>query len=178
MALKATIFKATLSIADMDRHYYADHHLTIAQHPSETDERMMIRLLAFALNADEHLEFTKGLSTDDEPELWRKSLSDEIELWIELGLPEEGRLRKACNRARQVILYTYGGRAVPLWWEKHHHKLERFGNLTVIDLPQEATAALASLAQRGMSLQITVQDGVVGVADDTRHVQIEPAPLS
>lgn len=178
MALKATIFKATLSIADMDRHYYADHHLTIAQHPSETDERMMIRLLAFALNADEHLEFTKGLSTEDEPELWRKSLSDEIELWIELGLPEEGRLRKACNRARQVILYTYGGRAVPLWWEKNHHKLERFGNLTVIDLPQEATAALASLAQRGMSLQITVQDGVVGVADDTRHVQIEPAPLS
>ncbi|MDK9558765.1 YaeQ family protein [Marinobacter sp. M216] len=178
MALKATIFKATLSIADMDRHYYADHHLTIAQHPSETDERMMIRLLAFALNADEHLEFTKGLSTDDEPELWRKSLSDEIELWIELGLPEEGRLRKACNRAKQVILYTYGGRAVPLWWEKHHHKLERFGNLTVIDLPQESTAALASLAQRGMSLQITVQDGVVGVADDTQHVQVEPAPLT
>lgn len=178
MALKATIFKATLNIADMDRHYYADHHLTIAQHPSETDERMMIRLLAFALNANEHLEFTKGLSTDDEPELWQKSLSDEIELWIELGLPEESRLRKACNRARQVILYTYGGRAVPLWWEKHHNKLERFDNLTVIDLPQEATESLAGMARRGMSLQITVQDGVVGVADDTQHVQVEPAVLA
>lgn len=177
MALKATVQKATLNIADMDRHYYADHHLTVAQHPSETDQRMMIRLLAFALNASDTLEFTKGLSTDDEPELWQKSLSDEIELWIELGLPEEGRIRKACTRARHVILYTYGGRAVPLWWEKHHHKLKRFDNLTVIDLPQEATAALASLAQRGMSLQITVQDGVVGVADDTRHVQIELAPL-
>lgn len=178
MALKATIFKATLNIADMDRHYYADHHLTIAQHPSETDERMMIRLLAFALNADEHLEFTKGLSTDDEPELWRKSLSDEIELWIELGLPEEGRLRKACNRAKQVILYTYGGRAVPLWWEKHHNKLERFDNLTVVDLPQEATEALAAMARRSMGLQVTIQDGVVGVADDTRHVQLEPAPMA
>ncbi|MEP4258606.1 MAG: YaeQ family protein, partial [Rhizobiaceae bacterium] len=162
MALKATIYKATLNIADMDRHYYADHHLTIAQHPSETDERMMIRLLAFALNAGEHLEFTKGLSTDDEPELWQKSLSDEIKLWIELGLPEEGRLRKACNRARQVILYTYGGRAVPLWWEKHHSKLSRFDNLTIVNLPQEATDALTTLAHRSMSLQITIHDGVVG----------------
>jgi len=177
MALKATICKATLNIADMDRHYYADHHLTIAQHPSETDERMMIRVLAFALNADEKLEFTKGLSTDDEPELWKKTLSDEIELWIELGLPEEGRLRKACNRARQVVLYTYGGRAVPLWWEKHHNKLNRFDNLTIINLPQDATEALATMAQRSMSLQITVQDGVVGIADDTQHVQLEPAPI-
>lgn len=177
MALKATIFKATLNIADMDRHYYADHHLTIAQHPSETDERMMIRLLAFALNAGEHLEFTKGLSTDDEPELWQKSLSDEIELWIELGLPEEGRLRKACNRSRQVILYTYGGRAVPLWWDKHHHKLSRFDNLTIVNLPQEATEALARLAHRSMSLQVTIQDGVVGIADDSQHVQLEPEPV-
>ena len=177
MALKATIFKATLNIADMDRHYYADHHLTIAQHPSETDERMMIRLLAFALNANEHLEFTKGLSTDDEPELWQKSLSDEIELWIELGLPEESRLRKACNRARQVILYTYGGRAVPLWWDKHHHKLSRFDNLTIVNLPQEATEALAELTHRSMSLQVTIQDGVVGIADDSRHVQLEPEPI-
>ncbi len=178
MALKATIFKATLNIADMDRHYYADHHLTIAQHPSETDERMMIRLLAFALNASEHLEFTKGLSTDDEPELWQKSLSDEIELWIELGLPEEGRLRKACNRARQVILYTYGGRAVPLWWEKHHNKLSRFDNLTIINLPPEATDALAKLVQRGMSFQITVQDGQISVSNEDALVNVTPEPMA
>ncbi|MBW4935430.1 YaeQ family protein [Marinobacter sp. F4206] len=177
MALKATIFKATLNIADMDRHYYADHHLTIAQHPSETDERMMIRLLAFALNADEHLEFTKGLSTDDEPELWRKSLSDEIELWIELGLPEEGRLRKACNRARQVILYTYGGRAVPLWWEKHHNKLNRFDNLTLINLPQDATEALGQLAQRSMNFQVTIQDGEVSVSNEDALVNLTPEPM-
>lgn len=105
MALKATIFKAEISISDMDRHYYQEHPLTIAQHPSETNERMMVRLLAFALNADERLEFTKGLSADDEPELWNKNYSDEIELWIELGQPDEKRIRKACGRSRQVIIY-------------------------------------------------------------------------
>ncbi len=174
MALKATIFKATLNIADMDRHYYADHHMTIARHPSETDERMMIRLLAFALNASDQLEFTKGLSTDDEPELWQKSLSDEIELWIELGLPDESRLRKACNRSKQVILYTYGGRAVPLWWEKHHNKLTRFHNLTVINLPQDATTALAAMAERTMTLQVTIQDGEVSVGNDQSLVNLTP----
>lgn len=177
MALKATVFKATLNIADMDRHYYADHHLTLARHPSETDERMMIRLLAFALNASDHLEFTKGLSTDDEPELWQKTLSDEIELWIELGLPDESRLRKACNRARQVILYTYGGRAVPIWWDKIQGKLTRFDNLRVINLPQEATEALAQLAERNMNLQFTVQDGEVGVGNEQTLVTVTPEPL-
>ena len=99
MALSATICKADLNIVDMDRHYYQQHSLTVAQHPSENDERLMIRLLAFALHADEFLSFTKGLSTDDEPDLWQKSLSGEIELWIELGLPSEKRLKKACGRA-------------------------------------------------------------------------------
>ena len=166
MALKATIFKATLNIADMDRHYYGDHHLTIARHPSETDERMMIRLLAFILNASENLEFTKGISTDDEPDLWQKSLSDEIELWIELGLP-----------ADKVILYTYGGRAVPLWWEKHQGKLTRFDNLTIIDLPADDTESLAALAERGMNLQCTVQDGSVNIGNDDTLVSVTPDPL-
>ncbi|WP_100639150.1 YaeQ family protein [Marinobacter salexigens] len=177
MALKATIVKATLNIADMDRHYYADHQLTIAQHPSENDERMMIRLLAFALNASDDLEFTKGLSTDDEPELWQKSLSDEIELWIELGLPDENRLRKACNRARQVILYAYGGRAVPLWLEKHHSKLSRFKNLTIIELQSESTEALAKLAERNMNYQVTIQDGEVSFSNEDALANITPAQL-
>jgi len=174
MALKATIFKTTLHIADMDRHYYADHHLTVARHPSETDERMMIRLLTFALNASNNLEFTKGLSTDDEPELWQKSLTGSIELWVELGLPEEDRLRKACNRASKVILYTYGGRAVPVWWEKHHHKLERFSNLTIVDLPAEETAALAALAERSMTLQVGIQDGEVTISNEQNLVNLTP----
>jgi uncharacterized protein YaeQ len=174
MALKATIFKATLNIADMDRHYYGDHLLTIARHPSETDERMMIRLLAFVQNASERLAFTKGISTDDEPDLWQKSLSDEIELWIELGLPDESRLRQSCNRSQQVILYTYGGRAVPLWWEKVRGKVSRFDNLTVVDLPPEATEALARLADRNMSLQCTLQDGEISIGNDRELVTISP----
>ncbi|MGO1233791.1 MAG: YaeQ family protein [Marinobacter sp.] len=174
MALKATIFKVTLHIADMDRQYYADQPLTVARHPSETDERMMIRLLAFALNASDALEFTKGLSTDDEPELWAKTLTNDIDLWVELGLPDEDRLRKACNRSKQVILYTYGGRAVPLWWEKHHSKLARFGNLQVIDLPAEQTAELAAMAQRSMELQINIQDGEVTVTDGEALTSLTP----
>lgn len=177
MALKATVFKATLNIADMDRHYYADHHLTLARHPSETDERLMVRLVAFALTADDQLEFTRGLSTDDEPDLWRKSLTGDIEHWIEVGLPEEDRIRKACNRADRVTLYVYGGRGVPVWWDKHHNRLERFSNLTVIALAQEDTDALAGLADRSMTLQVNVQDGEVTVGNEDRVVSLQPEVL-
>lgn len=178
MALKATIFKATLNVADMDRHYYAEHQLTLARHPSETDERLMARVLAFALNASDSLQFTRGLSTDDEPELWQKSLSDEIELWIELGLPDESRLRKACNRARQVRVYAYGGRAAQLWWDKTKAKLSRFDNLEVFNLPADASEALAGLANRAMNLQCTIQDGQVGLGNESDHLLIEPERLN
>ena len=177
MALKATVFKATLNIADMDHHYYADHHLTIARHPSETDERMMVRILAFALNADDRLEFTRGLSTDDEPDLWRKHLTGDIEHWIEVGLPEEDRIRKACNRADRVTIYVYGGRAMPVWWEKHPNRLDRFGHLQVVALEQDDTDALAELADRSMTLQVNIQDGAVTVSDDARVVTLEPKEL-
>lgn len=177
MALKATVFKATLNIADMDRHYYADHALTLARHPSETDERMMLRLLAFILNAHERLEFSKGLSTDDEPDLWQKNLTDDIELWIELGLPDESRIRKACGRAEQVILYTYGGRGVPVWWEKNRGKLERFANLTIFNIPQEHAENLATLSRRSMSLQCLVQDGEVSIGDDETRATVLPGRL-
>lgn len=177
MALKATVFKATLNIADMDRHYYADHHLTIARHPSETDERMMVRLLAFALNADEQLEFTRGLSTDDEPDLWRKHLTGDIEHWIEVGLPEEDRIRKACNRADRVTIYVYGGRAMPVWWEKHHNRLDRYGQLQVIALDQDSTDALSALAGRSMTLQVNIQDGEVTIGDESGVVNLEPRML-
>ncbi|MDY6842286.1 MAG: YaeQ family protein [Pseudomonadota bacterium] len=177
MALKATILKAILNIADLDRHYYQDHYLTIAQHPSETDLRVMIRLLAFALNASDTLEFTKGLSTDDEPELWQKDLTGAIELWIELGLPEEDRLRKACNRAREVILYTYGDRAFPVWRDKNQGKLERFDNLRIVHLPGESTEALAELAGRSMSFQVTIQDGQVTFSNDNNLVSMTPEQI-
>lgn len=177
MALTATIFKVSLQIADMDRGYYADHNLTLARHPSETDERMMVRLVAFALHASDTLSFTKGLCADDEPDLWQKGLTGEIELWIDVGLPEERRIRKACNRADQVILYTYGGRGVRNWWERHVNILQRHRNLTVLELPEDATTALVSLVQRTMQLNCNVQDGQLWVGDATRGLSVMPVSL-
>ncbi|WP_019141724.1 YaeQ family protein [Noviherbaspirillum massiliense] len=176
MALKATIFKADLHVADMDRHYYAEHSLTIARHPSETDERMMVRLLAFALNADEALAFGKGLSTEDEPDLWRRDLTGAIESWIEVGQPDEKRILKACGRARQVLVYSYGGVST-VWWEQIKNKLDRARNVSVIRLPVSATLALAKLAERGMQLQCTVQEGQVWISSGEQTVELEPEIL-
>ena len=173
MALKATIFKADLQIADMDRNYYGDHSLTIARHPSETDERMMVRLLAFALNASDTLAFTKGISSEDEPDIWQKDLTDTIELWIEVGAPDEQRIRKGCNRSRQVIVYHYGGRGSEVWWNQNASKLERFDNLTVYHIPGEVSEQLAQLAQRTMRLQCTIQEGTVWLGDGERSVEVE-----
>lgn len=177
MALKATVFKADLNIADMDRHYYRDHALTIARHPSETDERMMVRLLAFALHAHDALVFGKGLSTEGEPALWQRDLTGAINLWIEVGLPGEKEVRRACGRAERVVIYGYGGRAADLWWEKHRAKLGSAKNLTVIDLPVAATRAMAKLARATMRLQCTVQDGEVWLADDCDRVEVNPLIL-
>lgn len=174
MALKATIFKAELQIADMDRNYYQTHSLTLARHPSETDERMMVRLLAFALHAHEALAFGQGLSTDDEPDLWQKDLTGAIELWIDVGLPDEKLIRKACGRARQVFVYAYGGRGAEIWWEQNCSKLERLGNLTVMSVSPDTSAALAKLAQRGMQLHCTIQDGQTWLAGEGEQ-QVEVA---
>lgn len=173
MALKSTVFKASLNVSDVDRHYYAAHSLTLARHPSETDERMMVRLLAFALFADERLEFGKGLSTTDEPALWLKDYGGEIRLWIEVGLPDERVLRRAAGRADQVVLLAYGGRTVDLWWQKEGAALSRLGNLRVLAVPPEASAELEALVERGMDLQCTIQDGQIWLTDGAQTVHIE-----
>ena len=126
MALKSTIYKAEVSIADMDRHYYADHALTLALHPSETEERMMVRLLAFILNAHERLIFGKGISTDEEPDLWHVDYSGEIRLWVEVGLPDERRIRKACGRADAVAVYLYGALADKWWRDNEQSEVASF----------------------------------------------------
>ncbi|MHB9119852.1 MAG: YaeQ family protein [Burkholderiales bacterium] len=177
MAIKSTIIKADLQIADMDRAYYHDHALTIAQHPSETDERIMVRVLAFALYADENLAFGKGLSADDEPDLWQKDPTGAIDLWIDVGLPDERAIRKACGRARQVVLMAYGGRAVDVWWGQNRGKLERLNNLTVMNLPAAGTRALAALIRRTMPLQCSIQDGQVWMSGESGEAQIEPSTL-
>jgi uncharacterized protein YaeQ len=174
MATKATIYKALLNIADMDRQYYATHSLTLACHPSETEERLMVRLLAFALYASESLQFTRGISTEDEPDLWDKDLTDHITHWIELGVPDESRLRKGCNRADQATLVTYGSRTAPLWWEKNRDKLKRFDNLRVIYLDRDATDALAAMAARNMELQVTIQDGQAWFSSPDSNAAITP----
>jgi uncharacterized protein YaeQ len=177
MASNATIFKATLQIADVDRHYYQDHALTLARHPSETDERMMVRLLAFALHAHDSLSFGRGLSTEDEPDLWQKDLTGLIELWIEVGQRDEKAIRQACGRAKQVCFYTYGGRGADQWWKDNMTALERLPNLTVMNLPLDGGRALATLAQRTMELQCTIQDGQVLLGDGKNAVHLELTTL-
>ena len=174
MAQKATIYKVELSVSDMDRHYYETHKLTVAKHPSETDERLMVRLLAFALNAHEHLEMTKGLSTDDEPDIWQKSLSDELELWVALGLPSEKVVRQSSGKSGKVIVYSYGGRTAETWWDKIKNSTTRFDNLQVINFSETYTEALAKLASRAMKLQINIQDGDVMVSVDDSIVYVTP----
>lgn len=173
MALKATIFKADLQVADMDRHYYADHALTIARHPSETDERMMMRVLAFALHANEALAFGKGLSSEDEPDLWQKDLTGAIDLWIEVGQPDEKRILKACGRSSRVVIYSYSSTS-HLWWNQIAAKLDRAKNLQVVNIASASSNALAKLAQRNMQLQCTVQEGQIWLSGGEETVQLEP----
>ena len=173
MALKSTIFKVELSVADIDRGYYRDHSLTLARHPSETDERMMVRVLAFALHADDALEFGRGLSAEDEPDLVRRDLTGAIEEWIEVGLPDEREVRKACGRSRAVHVLAYGGRAVDLWWQGVRDSLGRQERLTVTEVPADASRALAAMAGRSMRLQATIQEGEALVTDGSSSVRVE-----
>jgi uncharacterized protein YaeQ len=174
MAQKATIYKVELSVADMDRDYYETHNLTVAKHPSETDERLMVRILAFALNAHEHLEFTRGISSDDEPDIWQKSLSGELELWVELGLPGEKIVRQSCGKAKEVIVYCYGGRTAEAWWEKIKNSTARFDNLRVINFLKKDTSELGEKAGRLMKLQVNIQDGDVMISVDDSIVYVTP----
>jgi uncharacterized protein YaeQ len=171
MALNATIIKAGLQMADMDRHYYQSHALTLAQHPSETAERLVLRLVVFALHASETLAFTKGLSTDDEPDLWQKSLTGDIELWIELGQPSDKRIRKACGRSQHVVVYSYGRSADP-WWKQIQAQLVRFDNLSVYHVSQETVKALAPFYSRHIEMQVNIQDGDIAVHGKGESVNV------
>ena len=157
MALKATIYKAQFNVADLDRHVYIDQQHTLACHPSETLQRLMLRLVAWGFNADEELQFTKGLCEADEPALWKKNLSDEIELWIDLGLPDEKRLKKAAHKAKKVIIFAYGDNAAPVWWKQHQAKVSQYGNISVVFFNDETLAELESMVERSMNLQLTIE---------------------
>ncbi len=177
MALKSAVYKFALNVADLDRQVYGDFPLAVARHPSETEARMMLRVLAFALHASEGLEFGRGISTDDEPDLWRKSLSGDVELWVELGTPDPERLRKACGRAQEVVLYCYGDRATPVWWDKHAAALARFDKLRVYQFDDASCDALAELAQSGLALQCTIEGGDAWLSAGDASFLVKPRPL-
>jgi uncharacterized protein YaeQ len=175
MALKSTIYKATLNISDLDRHHYAEYPLTLALHPSETETRMMMRLLAFALYADENLSFTRGLCVDDEPDLWQHAPSGEIERWIEVGLPSDKRLRKACARSAEVVLLVYGSdQQLEPWWQSSRKVLSRFDNLVIKRIDEAAGEALEALAERQMRIQCTIQDEQVFLTSEKGSAEITP----
>ena len=173
MALGSTVYKAELSIADIARGYYADHVLSLARHPSETEERLMTRLLAFALHAHEDLRFGRGIATDDEPDLWQKDPTGAIDLWIDVGLPDERSVRKACGRAGRVVVLAYGGRKLDMWWQQNADALARNRNLEVVTLSPEETSQLAALAQRSMRLSCTVQEGSAWIGSEHSGINVE-----
>jgi uncharacterized protein YaeQ len=173
MAQKATIYKANVNVADMDREVYLDQSLTIAQHPSETLQRMMLRVIAWAVNADEQLTFTKGLCDEDEPDLWQVNYSEEIELWVDLGLPDEKRIKKASVRAQQAIIYAYGENAAKSWWKQQQPVARKYKNLRVYFIDDETMTALANAATRTMNLQFTIQGGEIWINTDVDTIALK-----
>ena len=170
MAATATIYKANINIANMDTHYYAEHSLTLAQHPSENDNRLMVRLLAFIFNANEDLLFCKGIDQDDEPDLWIKNLSGDIELWIDLGQPDEKRIKKACGRSKEVIIYLYQEGMATSWFKQNEKLLKRFKNLKIIFL--QIDGDIEKLCQRSMNLQANISDRELNLINDEESVSV------
>jgi uncharacterized protein YaeQ len=175
MALRASIYRVELSVADLDRNVFERHTLTMARHPSETEERLMVRLLAFAMHSDESLAFGRGLSTEGEPDLWKRDSTGSIDVWIDVGLPDERDVRKACGRASKVVVLAYGARRTETWWESNAAAFARLENLRVVTLSDHETAAMQTLAARSMKLACTIQDGHLWFASDTASVEITPS---
>lgn len=168
MAANSIVYKALLNIANMDTHYYEEHNLTIAQHPSENDLRMMMRVVAFILNASETLTFCKDISDDDEPALWQKSLSGDIEVWIELGQPDEKRIKKACGKSNKVIIYTFNENMALPWFKQIENSINRFRNLEIIFLKIDGD--IESLVKRSLNLQCNISDNELTLIDGENSV--------
>jgi len=176
MALKATIYKANIELADMDRNYYDSLQLTIAQHPSETDQRLMVRLICYILNAHNDLQFGKGVSDEDEAAIWQINYSDEIALWIELGQLDEKRIKKACNKSAQVKLYCYGS-SVETWWSQSQNSLNKFPKLSIKQFEPSIIEALVKLLSRTMEFQCSIQDGQLWLTCNDESLLIETKTL-
>ncbi len=177
MAIKSTIYKVDLQVANIDTHYYAEHSLTIARHSSETEERLMMRILAFALNATDNLKFANGLTNPEEPELCLKDLTGSIQLWIDIGQPEEKSILKACGISNNVIIYSYKLKTRD-WWGRASQKLTRVKNLTIYNVDESAVKEMTKMTARSMSILVTIQDGDITVRDDHNEVIVEIEKLN
>lgn len=173
MALGATVYKATLDISDLDRGYYATHVLTVARHPSETEERLMLRILAFSSLAGEHLEFGRGLSTEGEPALWEIDDTGTIERWVEVGCPDVRQVRRAAGRSNHVTILAYDEDRMGPWWQNVAGEFSKINKLSVLAVSDSEVAALTTLCSRNMRFAVTIQDGTVWVNGEQTNVQID-----
>lgn len=176
MALKPTIYKAQVELADSDRNCFDTLVLTLAKHPSETLERMAVRLLAYCLHSTRGLEFTKGLSTADEPDLWQHSDSGEIQQWIEVGHPEEARLRKACGRARRVSVYAFA-KSTPTWWKLNGEAISALPRITVWQIDWSEVETMASMLERTAQLNVSIVGGIIYLDNGSTSTSVEPQQL-
>ena len=171
MALKPTIFKFKISLSDLNRNYYDTLNLTVAQHPSETPERMMVRVLAFCINAQEHLAFTQGLSAVDEPDIWAHSLDGQLALWIDVGEPAVDRIKKATRLAQAVKVYSFNTKS-NAWWAQNGDQFNKF-EVDVYQFEWEKIEALALLLQRTMELSITISGDSAYIAAESGECEVE-----
>jgi len=175
MALKPTIFKFSISLSDLNRDHYETLNLTVAQHPSETIERMMVRVLAYCINANEQLEFTKGVSAVDEPDLWQHTLDGQLSSWIDVGEPAADRIKKATRLTQDVKVYSFNSKS-PVWWKQSSAEFNKL-NASLFQLPWEAVQSLAALIQRTMSFSVTITDNSAYVATELGECEITWIPL-
>ena len=170
MAKKPTIYKAKISLSDMDRNVYDTLALTIAQHPSESLERMMARVLAYCINAQEFLSFTKGLSTPDEPDIWVRSLDDQLMAWIDVGEPAVDRIKKAVGRSPEVKVYSFNTKS-DVWWDKYQSEFAKL-NASFYRFEWDSIQALAALVRRTMDLSVTISDASAYIAGESGACEV------
>lgn len=171
MAEKATVCKANITLSDMDRNYYGEVNLTIAQHPSETAERLMVRLLAFCYCAHENLSFTRGLSSTDEPDIWLKSDDGRILEWIEVGQPAPDRLKKAQGVAQKVKVFVYG-RGMDVWWRTNAQALKNLGKVELYCFDADELQALTKLVGKTMNLTVSITESIAYISSETDNIAV------
>lgn len=171
MALKPTIYKFSISLSDFERNRFEQLNLTLAQHPSETLERMLVRLLAFCINAQEALQFTKGLSSTEEPDLWMKNLHGDIELWIEVGEPNPERIKKACRLAKAVKVYSFNSKS-PVWW-KQEQKHFLSSKAEFFCFPWEAVKHACQFIERTNDIQLSINGNSLDFSINNQTLNID-----